>query len=254
MRKTVLTVALLFLVSATAKADIDPPNLHIFGPGASAGPAYVTLGNAGSDFTIQDVSNSSETILPWHLVIAIPTATLTPPGSILDDITRIGGTTLATPITSDGETTLLSGQDAYIQLGVPGSGLPNSMSFVNFSGATQAVGGITPLSYGMYDFTVSSSSFPILSGASPLDVNLGDGLGGAGILPKGSVIFAWGTDASGTTFSTSFTNAGVTTQQVNAVPEPSTLVVAGLSGIFGLPVVAWRWYRKRRQLMVLAGS
>jgi hypothetical protein len=243
-------VALLLAVPA-ARADLDPPNLHINRPGGFAqsggGTDWVTLPTFNGDFNIQDVSNKSETISPWHLIIAIPQLGLTPPGSILDDITRIGGTTLGTPITNDSETTLLAGQDSYTRLGVPGSGLPNSMSFTNFSAATEALGGITPQSYGLYDFTISATSFAILSGASPLDILLGDGVGGPGLLPTGSVLFAWGTGDDGTTFSTSFTNAGVTSQQSVATPEPSTALVAGIFLAAMVPYFAWR----RRRLLAL---
>jgi hypothetical protein len=232
--------ALTVLLSqrSTSAQVLDPPNLHINGPGGFAqgvgGTDWVTLPSFGGVFNIQDVSSASETITPWHLVIAIPNVTLTPPGSILDDITQIGTTTLATPITNDSETTLTSGQDAYVQLNVPGTGLPNSMSFTNFALADATIHGpFVPQSYGLYDFTVSAAQFALLSGAGPENITLGDGLGGAGLLPTGSVIFAWGIGDNGKTFSTSFTNAGVATPQSlsQLVPEPSTMIIAAVGGV-----------------------
>lgn len=225
-RLAVLAAVILLPASAFAQPEpIDPANLHINGPGgfaqSSGGTDWVTLPTFNGLFNINDVANNGEVVSPWHLVVAIPNFT----GAITDNITMIGTTSVN--IVNDKETTLLAGQDAYVQLGVPGTGLPNSLSFTNFALADKAVIGLpTPTSYGMYDFTVSPLALAVIANGVPDNVQLG------GNLPAGSILFAWGLDQNGTTISTAFTNAGVITQQAFAVPEPSTLIMS-LIGMVG---------------------
>lgn len=233
MLRMVRTTALLLIIAATAKADFtDPPNLHINGSGGFAqsggGTDWVTLPTFNGTFSIQDVSNKSETIAPWHLIIAVPNFT----GTLLDDITKVGSTSVSIAPLFDGNFTAGSVYDA---LGITGSGVPNSLSFGNFSAAFTAVtGGPAPTGYGLYDFTVSPTSLALLSGVVD-DINL------SGSLRAGSVLFAYGFGDDGTLFTTSFTNAGVVNPA--AVPTPTALALAGV----GLACMAPSAYRKRRR-------
>jgi hypothetical protein len=234
MKKCALAAfAAIAMLQCSARADLDPPNLHINGPGGFAqsggGTDWVTLPSFGDVFTIQDVSNKSEVIATWHIVFAIPDTT----GSILDEITKIAGTSVS--IFNDGETNLGSGQNAYDVLNVPGSGLPNSMSFTNFQAADVTLGvSPAPTTFGLYDFKVDSSlNLPLL----PQVINEVDMVG---TLPTGTVIFAWGVDTAGVTYTTTFTNAGVISQQAVATPEPSTLAIAGLG------IASAAFYLRRR--------
>jgi hypothetical protein len=236
MKKFALLAAIAMLACGVARADLDPANLHINGPGgfaqSSGGTDWVTLPSFAGQFTIQDVAVGDGTVSPWNLIIAVPNFT----GSLTTDITTIGGTTLGTPILSGPEVTLSPGQDAYVQLGVPGNGLPNSMSFTNFALADNAVLGTpTPTSYGLYSFNVPVGDPGIIGGAAAEAILLG-----GGSLPAGSVIFAWGEDARGTTISTAFTNAGVITPFSSSVPEPSTLVIVSLAALCWAPFVYWK--------------
>jgi hypothetical protein len=225
-----------FLGGSPARAQtFDPPNLHINGPGGfsqtAGGTDWVTLPTFNGTFNVEDVSNKTETITPWHLILAVPNFT----GTLADTVTNVAGT--STSISPFLAGTLLSGQNAYDVLGVPGSGLPNSMSFTNFAIADQAVDGIpTPSSYGLYDFTVTPAALALLPQVID-NVTIG------GTVPAGTIIFAWGTDLNGVTYSTSFTNAGVTSLSA-PTPEPSTMVIAGLGGL-GMLVIGLRSRRNR---------
>jgi hypothetical protein len=247
--RTSLVLAFAFvLVQSAAQAGLtttlDPANLHINGPGGfaqgSGGTDWVTLPTFNGDFNITDVANNGEIVSPWHLVIAVPNVT----SGLLDQITKIGTTTLGTPISNDGETTLLAGQDAYVQLGVPGSGLPNSLSFTNFALADATVAGLaTPTAYGLFDFTISASTLAILANGVADDVQL------SGLLPAGSILFAWGVDQNGTTISTAFTNAGVITPAaVTPTPQPSSLVMAGTGAVALLVCGLQRKLKKVRRV------
>jgi hypothetical protein len=233
MLRMVRMTALLLAAATAARADFtDPPNLHINGPGGFAqsagGTDWVTLPTFNGTFSIQDVSNATETISPWHLIIAVPNVT----GSLADTITKVGSTSVSISPLFDGNFTAGSVYDA---LGLTGSGIPNSLSFTNFRSAFTAVTGLpAPSSYGLFDFTVTPTSLALLNGVVD-NVNL------SGLLPAGSVLFAYGTGVDGTLFTTSFTNAGVVNP--TAVATPTSLVLAGV----GLACLAPSAYRKRRR-------
>lgn len=231
-----LAVIALLLAQPPARADLDPANLHLNGPGGfaqgSGGVDWITLPGFTGEFNITDVANNGEVVSPWHLVIAIPNVT----GGLLDNITRFGSVT-GLSIGNDGETSLSAGQDAYARLGVPGNGLPNSLSFTNFSLADTTLGLPAPSVFGMFDFTLSPSNLAIVANGIPDDVML------SGTLPAGSILFAWGLDQNGTTISTAFTNAGVVSPLSTAVPEPSTMAIALVGGSAG---IAYGLRRRRR--------
>jgi hypothetical protein len=239
MLRMVRTIAILLAAVTAAKADFtDPPNLHINGPGGFAqsggGTDWVTLPTFNGTFSVQDVSNATETISPWHLIIAVPNVT----GSLADTITKVGTTNVSISPLFDGNFTAGSVYDA---LGVTGSGIPNSLSIGNFRAAFTAVTGLpAPASYGLFDFTITPTSLALLNGVTE-NVNL------SGLLPAGSVIFAYGTGADGTLFTTSFTNAGVVNP--TAVPAPTAMALAAV-GIVCLAPSAYR--RRRRRDMTLA--
>jgi hypothetical protein len=218
MKRSILCLAAMFALAMPARAQLlDPADIHVNGPGGFAqsagGTDWVTLPTFNGDFNIEDITNKSGlSISPWTLVIAVPNFT----GSLSDTITKIGGTSVS--IGAGPEVTLTSGS-AYDALGL--SGLDHSVSFTNFVTADQAVAGITPTSYGLYDFTVNSTSLALLD-KTLVDVNL------SGSLPAGSILFAFGSGSDGKEYATAFTNAGVVSPQTAAVPEPSSLVIASV--------------------------
>jgi MYXO-CTERM domain-containing protein len=231
-------LATIVLMQGTASADLlDPPDIHFNGPNGTGGLAtagfgtdWVTLPSFTGEFSVEDISNKKGLqITPWHLILALPGTT----GAITDSITKIGTTTLTTPIVNSGESTLTAttdGGDAYKLLGVTGSGVPNSIKFVNFVAADQTVvGGPAPTQYGLYDFVISSSTLELLDKVvNNVDIS--------GTLPAGTIIFAYGEGNDGKTYTTAFTNAGVITPNQftpQPTPEPSSIAVAGL-GALGL--------------------
>jgi hypothetical protein len=232
------TYATLFvvLIRGSVSADmviLDPANLHINGPSGFAqsagGTDWVTLPTFNGVFNIQDVSSSSEVISPWHLILAVPNFS----GTLLDNITKIGTTSVN--ISPLFEATLTSGS-AYDALGI--SGADASVSFTNFVTADKSiVGGLTPTSFGLYDFTVTPAALALLP-------KVVDEVDISGKLPTGTVIFGYGFDAGGTLYSTAFTNAGVVQQAAISTPEPSSLITA-LIGVIGVIGYAGRRYRRR---------
>jgi hypothetical protein len=238
MKRIAFLMALLFAAPATVNADIlDPADIHVNGPGGFAqsagGTDWVTLPSFNGDFNVEDISNAAGLqITPWHIVLAVPNFS----GVLADTITKIGTTSIT--ITPGPEVTLTSGS-AYDALGLSGFHLDNSVSFGNFQLADQAVVGFTPTSYGLYDFTVGSASLALLDKIL-VDVNL------TGSLLPGSIIFAYGSGNDGKEYATAFTNAGVITPfAVTPVPEPSTALVVGLTGICVIPYLILRRHRRR---------
>jgi MYXO-CTERM domain-containing protein len=214
------------LAQGTASADlIDPATIHINGPGGfeQTGPSgvdWVTLPSFNGKFTVENQSGDPHvSVTPWVLVLALPNTS----GSISDAITQIGTTAVNITNTSENDLTATTqGGDAYKVLGVTGD---QSIKFANFVEADQQVLGISPTSYGMYSFPISSSTFALLE-QTPEDFTL------TGSLPPGTIIFAYGTGSDGKAYSTAMTNAGVITPFA-VTPEPSSMTIAGL-GIIGL--------------------
>jgi hypothetical protein len=238
MKRSLLAFAALFAFAGSAWAqpgpiDDDPADLHIFSSSSfsqsAGGTDWTTLPVFDGKFSVEDVSNKDVSILPWHLVVAVPNFT----GLLGDNITKIGTTSVN--IGPGPEVTLLSGS-AYSALGI--SGAPNSVSFNNFVTADAAVG-VTATSFGLYDFSVSGAGLALLNKAQT-NLTLG------GNLPAGTVIFGYGFDADGTQFSTAFTNAGVISTQASVVPEPSSFAIAGLGGLGFLGYAARRYFRGRK--------
>jgi hypothetical protein len=236
MKRSFAFVAVLLALAVPARADIDfstlidPANLHISGSGAFAqsggGTDWVSLPTFNGTFSLEDISNKDVTISPFHIVIAIPNQT-----GVLADLISTVVTTSGLSISPGPEVILTSGS-AYDALNL--SGGPNSVSFVNFNKAEVALGLDPATSFGLNDFSLGALA---LLNKLPLDITL------QGLLPAGSIIFAYGVDVGVTElYTTAFTNAGVITPFA-ATPEPSSFVIAGASavgfGIYG--------YRRRRK-------
>jgi hypothetical protein len=223
LRKTVvlLGLALLLAPSVNAGQILDPADIHVSGSGAfaqsSGGTDWVTLPNFNGTFTVEDISNKTLTIQPWHLVIATPNE-----AALTETISKIDGSSVS--ISAAPMVALTSGS-AYDALGLAAFNMPASVSFTNFQLADQAVIGSTPTSYGLYDYTISSPN-PALTDKTIRTITM------SGFTPAGAIIFAYGAGDDGKEYSTAFTNAGV----VSPVPEPSTLVSAalGLAGVVGV--------------------
>jgi len=126
--------------------------------------------------------------------------------------------------------------DVYSYLGL-GSKVDNSESCTNWSAADAALNKPfnlalkTPVSnYGIYVYAVSTSIF----GGNDL-INFV-----AKVLPTGSFVVGFGTDASGKPYATPFTQSGLVGF---TLPEPGTLSMLA-SSLAGFGFVAWR--RRRR--------
>jgi hypothetical protein len=237
-----LVLAALALGQGSVQADlIDPADIHINGPNgvgglptAGGGTDWVTLPNFNGQFSVQDISNTTnpDPITPWHLILAVPNFS----GTLLDNITLIGTTSVT--VSPHFVTTLTSG-NAYEALGLPKGTAPASVSFGNFQSAdTTVLGGTAPTSYGLYDFTVSAASLALLNKVID-NVDISSTQVPPVSLPPGTIIFAYGLGGDGKTYSTPFTEAGVITPLADVVPEPSTLAIAGLGGL-GLLVYGLR--------------
>jgi hypothetical protein len=230
MRAFIAGFVVLLGLAGSARADfIDPADLHVTSDGSfsqsAGGTDWTTLPTFNGTFTVQDVSNNSVNISPWHIVFAIPNQT----GALADLITKIGTTDVNI---SPGPEVILTSGSAYDALGLP-NGTPGSLSFTNFNIAEAALGLPVPTSYGLNDFTIAGL---LLLAKSPLDIQL------QGFLPAGTIIFAYGVDGD-TLYTTAFTNAGVITPRSNDVPEPGSmaLLVTGLGSVLGIG-----WFKRRK--------
>jgi hypothetical protein len=160
MKRLALLATLLLAAPAGAEL-LDPPNLHISGPGGfsqnAGGADWVTYPTFDGTFSITNVDNNQVAVGPFHIVLAIPNVT----GSILDTITRVGTTDVnISPVAAGG----LTSGSAYDALGISAAGVPASARFNNFVSAYEAVvGGPAPTVYGLYDLQISLASLFLLS-------------------------------------------------------------------------------------------
>ena len=222
----------LALAPATAGADVIDPQIFVQQSGTSpAGgdpnlittPGSFVVGVAGGGFVEQN---------PLLIIVGAYN------GSGVPSVSFAGcANPSACPLATVGTygltantATLVSGQDAYTQLGLtePGSG-SDSESFVNWSAGDTKNGFAAPTSFTLYAFALPTN----LTSGSPITI---DEAGAA----AGSYIFARdcdnGTGSStgcatpGNVGATPFTNAGLATTTIPPgppLPEPATLALLG---------------------------
>lgn len=226
----VLGLAIFAFAPGTASADLlDPATLHI-GPNSTPPTADpVQIGNDGLVTVFQNQGGAKDLNVPWLVILGIPNVTTT-----TAEIDLINGSATGTPVFGTFKTAMTS-SDAYTLLGLTG---PNSNSFTNWSAADLSINGITATSFGLFEYSI-----PVTLGAKQTDT-----FQFANLVP-GTFVIAYGetTDKKGniTAYSTPFTEAGLETfhdREHPKVPEPSTMVIAGLGA---LGFVAYGLRRRR---------
>lgn len=238
------------LFAAQTRADIvDPATLHI-GPGA--GTACATgcggdpnlLGSGSTVDIFQNSGGSTALSQPVFLILGVPNNSAAPtiggsvtfynPYSGYPGNAVAGSSAVATGGASQWDMkagtagyfgNMGPGQEVYGFLNIIG---PNSNSFTNWAGVDLAHNGITASNFGIYVFALSGDTLDSkgLVNVSGLSV------------PRGTFAVGWGCATAGTepcsasnTYSTPFTEAGLT--DAPPVPEPGSLMLLG-SGLVAL--------------------
>ena len=221
-------VVVMFLGSASLKAD---STLHI-GPGAGTACATGCAGEpnliTGDTLDIYQTSGGANAAIPpaQLLILGVPNDTTNLFAT--DPITGVtyinpypgGATTSGTSLSAKFFNTMTAGQNVYDFLNLTGN---NSNSFTNWSAADSAVNGITATNFGIYELSLSGGT---LGAKGLIDIMFA-----SGALPLGTFAVAYGANGQHT-FSTPFTEAGLTTTTTN-VPEPGTLLLLG-TGVLAL--------------------
>ncbi|HYK38902.1 MAG TPA: PEP-CTERM sorting domain-containing protein [Candidatus Eremiobacteraceae bacterium] len=170
----------------------------------------------GADFTVLQNQGGAGTITNLILLFSVPNiSTTTSPVTgltIINGTGTVGSFSLMGTLTNPANPSACD--DAYGCAGLTGAN--NSNNFTNFTGADQSILGITATSFGIYEVLISNANL-----CSKCTIELG------GAMPLGTFIDGYGVDASGKTYSTPFTEAGIN------VPEPGSLslLTAGLFAV-----------------------
>jgi hypothetical protein len=201
--------------TASAQSLLDPATLHINGGTAFLFGNEVHGVDSGLVSVTQNSGGAGDLTVPWLLILAIPNVT-----STNAQITSVNG--VSTTIDTNGTSAIMTDSDVYSVLpNTPGAN--NSNSFVNYQAADLAVNGITANSFLLVEFNVPVT---VPGDGSPVTLQLSN-------VPIGTFVVAYGDDGK-LLYSTPFTESGVTTGNTpQAVPEPSTMALAGL-GALGL--------------------
>lgn len=244
----------LFAAQTRAQTQTDPATLHI-GPGAGTtcakgcGGEPNLIGTGSTVDIYQNSGGASNLSQPVFLILGVPNN---------DGIPTIGGSTtfynpypagspvagssaLATGGSSEwgmqtgtaGFFGDMSSGDVYSFLNLPGN---NSNSFTNWSGADWSIDGIHASDFGIYVFALDGAN---LGGNGLVNVS---GLS----VPKGTFAVGWGCQTADgnpclgkNTFTTPFTEAGLTNDTTSATPEPGSLLLLG-SGLLATSLLRRR--------------
>ncbi|MBU6995247.1 PEP-CTERM sorting domain-containing protein [Ferrovum myxofaciens] len=234
-----LTLLLLSLASTLTNAGAT---LHIgsgYGTACATGatggcPIYGTeVNNINAVIDIyQNAANAPALNSPVYLILGVantPSASSVIEHSVLNaSLINTSGQSTAVSTAFDNYAGAMTSSDVYSFLNLSGD---KSNSFTNWSAAALAVDGIQANNFGIYLFSLYSNGF---AGNDYLNIH-------TNLLPEGTFAVAYGTDSSGKSYSTAFTNAGMrdTPPRPSAVPEPMPLVLICL-GLFGIAFITKR--------------
>ncbi|NMC73468.1 MAG: PEP-CTERM sorting domain-containing protein [Geobacteraceae bacterium] len=243
MKSLITFVAMLLLslgmvVQAAPTPDpLDPAVLHIGNPPNSGTYLYGSEVQeiAPNFLQILENGNGQPTLLdPLLLIIGVPNktgATFTAPAITLSSGTGVVGGTNVFSGTWD-ETTGYAGyfteDDVYDFIGLIPSGNASN-NFVNWHDADLAVNGIEANGFGIFVYSLTGTG---ITGGSIVDVTF------ASDLMEGTFAIAYGQDERGHSFTTPFTESGLTTEDGGGppqeqVPEPATVLLLG-GGLLGM--------------------
>ncbi|MBW8028441.1 MAG: PEP-CTERM sorting domain-containing protein [Ferrovum sp.] len=231
-----LTLLLLSLASTLTNAGAT---LHIgsgYGTACATGgcPIYGTeVNNINAVIDIyQNAANAPALNSPVYLILGVantPSASSVIEHSVLNaSLINTSGQSTAVSTAFDNYAGAMTSSDVYSFLNLSGD---KSNSFTNWSAAALAVDGIQANNFGIYRFSLNSNGF---AGHDYLNIH-------TNLLPEGTFAVAYGTDSSGKSYSTAFTNAGMrdTPPRPSPVPEPMPLVLICL-GLFGIAFIMKR--------------
>jgi hypothetical protein len=237
-RLIVLTVTVLLFLASVAQVHAGAV-LHIGSP-PNAG-TYLYSGEvepiSNTSLGILENGNGQPTLVDpaLLLILGVPNKTdanFTAPGITLSVGTGVvGGTNVfsGTWDTTTGYAGNFQSGDVYDFISFDPSG-NNSNLFGKWQDADWAVNGINATGFGIFVYSLTGTS---ITGGSTVDVTF------ATALDNGTFAVAYGQDDKEQSFTTPFTEAGLT----HKVPEPGTLLLLGC-GILGLGLFGRKKFRK----------
>lgn len=230
MRKKLLLYTVLALAMQVAVAHAGsvlhlgtPPNSGTYLYGSEVRPIDET--NLG---ILENGNGQPELVDPLLLILGVANMTdldfTAPTVDLTSGTGSVGGSSFFSG-TWDAATgyggyfTAASTGDVYSFLGLSPSG-NNSNNFGNWAAAELFVNGITASGFGIFVYELVGTG---ISGGNTVDVEF------SSALDPGTFVVAYGQDVRGRSFTTPFTESGLTQQ----VPEPGVFLLFG-TGLFGI--------------------